>query len=448
MSTIWLPQLHRFAGNKYEQLASAIGEAVSDGSLSAGSKLPPQRRLADALGITLGTVTRAYGRAIEQGWLEARVGDGTYVRNTQLVQAAGPLDLSTCQQSMTDQTAILGEALVQLGRDPERLTNLLGYQGSPQPSQYETVERFLRDEGFNLFDGKLVFTQGAQQGIFAALSAQCLPGDTVLHEAWCYPGLNKAAAELGLKLVGIPLTDEGLELEALEDAIKSHAPKALYLTPNNQNPACFGYSKTQRTQLISLAKNHNLLLIEDDVNYCTQDEREPTLWQLAGDSGKVVYLSSLSKRFAGGLRFGFMLLPPSLHARVNQSIHAQCWMVSGLIVELGCEIIRRGGIHQLRDQRIKALQRRFIEMTARLKLNGRSRGLNAMLMLPDTMSAGVVIAHLAAKGILVRSLADFGGPAHGLRLSFGRIPVGDENTVFEAIESTLALLMTEGDPVV
>ncbi|WP_372872092.1 PLP-dependent aminotransferase family protein [Shewanella sp.] len=447
MRTIWVPSLERFSGSKYEKLAAAIGEAIDEGILAPGSKLPPQRRLADALGITLGTVTRAYTLAIHRGWVEARVGDGTYVRQLSHVQQ-GPLDLATCQQAITDQATVLGEVLYRLGRDPHRLASLLDYHAAPLDAQHSTVFDYLKHMGIDDFGGKLVFTQGAQQALYAALASCCEPGDWVLHEAWCYPGLNKAAAELKLNLAGVPLTNDGLDLACLEEAIGHHHPKAMYLTPNCQNPGCIGYSEAQRHQVLALARRHGITIIEDDVNYCTADEWQTPLWQLAADADSVVYISSLSKRFAGGIRFGFMLTPQRLLGRINQLIHAQCWMVSPLLIELGCDLIRAGGIHQHRDSWITSLQQRFLAMANDLGLEAKSRGLNGLLMLPAGYRASHLIGALASQGILGRSLSDFGGPANGVRLSLGRIPKGKEDEVFARIHATLMELFSHANAVV
>ncbi|MCL2918726.1 PLP-dependent aminotransferase family protein [Shewanella litorisediminis] len=447
MSTIWTPRLEDFSGSKYEQLANAIGDAITRGELTPGTKLPPQRRLADALGVTLGTITRAYTKAIYRGWVEARVGDGTYVRMLER-KDTGPLDLATCQQAVTDQATILGDVMTRMGRDPVRLAGLLDYHATHSEVQQETVLKFLAKSGVNDFGGKLVFTQGAQQGLYAALAAVCAPGDWVLHEAWCYPGLNRAAEALDLNLCGIPLVNDGLDLDELAACIERHKPKAIYLTPNSQNPACIGYSESQRQRILALARANDIIIIEDDVNYCTSTEWSQPIWQLAADAQSVVYLSSISKRFAGGIRFGFMLLPARLLPRVNRIIHAQCWMVSPLLIEIGCELIRSGGIHQHRDAWITSLQQRFLAMAASLDLEAKSRGLNGRLTLPEGFRANNVIAALASKGILARSLADFGGPANGIRFSLGRIPRGEEDEVFSRIHTTLADVLNQGIAVV
>ncbi|HBP80586.1 MAG TPA: PLP-dependent aminotransferase family protein, partial [Halomonas sp.] len=78
--TIWVPTLEHITGPRYRAIAQAIGDAITSGELAPDDKLPPQRRLADALGVTVGTVTRGYAEAEHRGWVSARVGSGTYVK--------------------------------------------------------------------------------------------------------------------------------------------------------------------------------------------------------------------------------------------------------------------------------------------------------------------------------------------------------------------------------
>ncbi len=78
--TIWVPSIEHMTGPRYRAIAQAIGDAIARGGLAPGEKLPPQRRLADALGVTVGTVTRGYAEAEHRGWVSARVGSGTYVK--------------------------------------------------------------------------------------------------------------------------------------------------------------------------------------------------------------------------------------------------------------------------------------------------------------------------------------------------------------------------------
>ncbi|HCE49864.1 MAG TPA: PLP-dependent aminotransferase family protein, partial [Shewanella baltica] len=159
MGTIWTPDLTAFSGPKYQRLVSAIEQGILQKVLTQGSKLPPQRRLADALGITIGTVTRAYALAEQRGYVEARVGDGTYV-NASPVPEIGKvqLNMATCQQPLTDQISTLSDCLSQLAKDPTKLSQLLGYRASPLDQHQQVFHQWLNQRGIQQTPEQLIFT--------------------------------------------------------------------------------------------------------------------------------------------------------------------------------------------------------------------------------------------------------------------------------------------------
>ncbi|NMH63687.1 PLP-dependent aminotransferase family protein [Shewanella salipaludis] len=455
MGTMWTPSLAEFSGPKYQRLLSALAQAIQAGQLPPGTKLPPQRRLADALQLTVGTVTRAYTLAEQRGYVEARVGDGTYVAAIETpAHEPAQVNLATCQQPLTDQVAQLSDCLQALAKSPAKLAALLGYHANPLPHQQAIFHRWLSRRGILQSPQQLVFTHGAQQGIFAILNALCSAGDTLLHEAYCYPGVRVAAAQLGLNTSGIPLAREGLDLAAFERLLRAHRPKLVYLTLNNQNPTCIQYSQPQRRRLLALASEYDFYIIEDDVNYCLPEEWQPPLWNQTAAAqptlrpetrpegqpeSRVIYIASLSKLFAGGLRQGFMLLPDALMPQIKRALHSQCWMVSPLNVELACQLLERGELQSGRDQLIRRRQQAFRAMGERLRLQQNWRGLNGWLQLPAPVKAHHIVTALAAKGILVRNGDDFNNHDNHIRLSIGGIGSEAQFThTLETIATTIS----------
>lgn len=422
MGTIWTPDLTEFSGPKYQRLVSAIEKGILHKVLSQGSKLPPQRRLADALGITVGTVTRAYALAEQRGYVQARVGDGTYV-NAATVPEIGniQLNMATCQQPLTDQISTLSDCLSQLAKDPNKLSQLLGYRASPLDQHQQVFHQWLNQRGIEQTPEQLIFTHGGQQAIFACLNALLKTGDVLLHEQYSYPGVRICAKQLGINSIGVPLTHEGVDLTRFEALLQIHTPKVVYLTLNNQNPTCIQYSESQRQKILELAEQYQFYIIEDDVNYCLPEEWHSPLWQLAKQLAipRVIYISSLSKLFSGGLRQGFILVPEPLIAQVRLAIHSQCWMVSPLNIEIACQLIKKGKITADRDAIVRQRQRLCVAMGERLGLIQTWRGLNGWLQLPEDIKAHHLVTALAAKGILIRNGDDFNCHDNFIRLSLG-----------------------------
>ncbi|WP_330146999.1 PLP-dependent aminotransferase family protein [Shewanella oncorhynchi] len=452
MGTIWTPDLTTFSGPKYQRLVSAIEQGILQKVLTQGSKLPPQRRLADALGITIGTVTRAYTLAEQRGYVEARVGDGTYVNASPVPEMGNvQLNMATCQQPLTDQISTLSDCLSQLAKDPTKLSQLLGYRASPLDQHQQVFHQWLNQRGIQQTPEQLVFTHGGQQAIFACLSAFLSTGDVLLHEQYSYPGVRICAKQLGVTSVGVPLIHEGLDLPRFEALLQIHNPKLVYLTLNNQNPTCIQYNESQRQKILELSEQYQFYIIEDDVNYCLPEEWHSPLWQLAKQLAipRVIYISSLSKLFSGGLRQGFILVPDPLIAQVRLAIHSQCWMVSPLNIEIACQLIKKGHITAERDTLVRQRQSHCIAMGERLGLTQTWRGLNGWIQLPEDIKAHHLVTALAAKGILVRNGDDFNCHDNFIRLSLGGAENDTQfNLAVECIESTIRSLVQNAYSVV
>ncbi|MFT5234875.1 MAG: DNA-binding transcriptional MocR family regulator [Shewanella sp.] len=424
MGTIWRLDLNDFTGPKYQRVVDAIEQAIQSGELAANSKLPPQRRLADTIGVTIGTITRAYALAEQRGYVEARIGDGTYVKAATHSQQTDKVNFATCQPPLTNQTTALSDILSAIAKDPHTLNQIMGYQADPLPHQLHAFHRWLLGRGIEQQAKQLIFCHGAQQGLFSVLNGLLDNDDLLMYEENCYPGIRVAANQLGLNSMSIPLTDSGVDLEALTTLVELHQPKLLYLTLNNQNPTCIQYCMAQRETLLSMAIEHDFYILEDDVNYCLPEEWHLPLWQQAQEhspqaQSRVIYLSSLSKTFSGGLRQGFILLPEALIGPVKLALHSQCWMVSPLNMEIAARLINTPALYGDRDQLIRERQVLAIAMGERLGLQHRWRGLNGWLKLKPPLKAHHVVTALAAKGIMVRNGDDFDNHDNHIRISIG-----------------------------
>ncbi|MCK8045365.1 PLP-dependent aminotransferase family protein [Shewanella sp. 1CM18E] len=436
MGTIWTPSLVRYSGAKYKQIASAAEDAISSGELLPNSKLPPQRQLADNLSVTIGTITRAYALLEQRGYVYAKVGAGTFVKASQSMTNSQRGNFSTCQQPLTDQINLLSDAMSELAKSPLRLTQLMEYHAEPLNEHKLTFSQWLVRRGIEQKPEQIVFSHGAQQGIFAVLNAMLKSGDTLFCESNCYPGIHVAAEQLGIKIIPISLTDDGLDLSELAEKLSLYKPTALYLTPNNQNPTCIQYSHAQRQSILKLAQIHQVVIIEDDVNYCLPSEWCSPLWSLdqastAIEKQSVIYISSLSKLFCGGLRQGFLLVPQRFMRKIKQAIYSQCWMVSPINTELACILIENKAFMGEREQQIAARQQQCIAMGQRLGLKQNWRGLNGWLQLKLPLKSHHVVTALAQQGILIRNGDDFNNHDNHIRLSIGGC--GDDNIFTEQL---------------
>ena len=193
---------------KYQSIAEDLAQAILNGQVPMGEKLPPQRNLAHRLGVTTGTISRAYAILERQGLATARVGDGTYVRSAEHVPERGesdhqqPIDLAHNVAMVGDESSALHEAFQSLATDPELMRQVLSYQSETGMRRHrEAGAQWLRRFGTSGQWNRVMVTHGAQHGLACVLRTVARPGDAVLTESLSYPGLQ-ALARRGQRRLG------------------------------------------------------------------------------------------------------------------------------------------------------------------------------------------------------------------------------------------------------
>ena len=371
-------------------------------------------------------MTRAYVLLEQRGYVSAKLGAGTYVAKRSNVRSVpGLSDLASSVQPNMGQDAVMAAAMQSLSSNVAALSDVMTYKLNGLERHQRFYREWLKLKGFECAQHDIIFTQGAQQGIFACLSALCEPQDLVLHEALTYPGFFKACDSLHLQHHGIPMLDDGIDLQALESVCQSHTVKAIYITPNCQNPTNIQYSEETLSGLLALSRKYHFFILEDDVNYCLPEMWRLPLWQKAPD--RVFYIASFSKYFSGGLRAGYVLAPLLWQQSVIGAIHAQCWSVSMMNFELLMRALQGKEYeyvqHKLADElryRKQALQ----NVLVRFDLHARFAGLNVCLILPDALNMHYISAHLKGHRVLVRTLDVFSAKQapttlNGIRFTLG-----------------------------
>lgn len=418
--TIWTPSLGG-QGPRYRELADAIVEAVASGELIAATKLPPQRRLADALGVTVGTVTRAYALAEQRGAVTARVGSGTYVREPdapsvafshvrQTTPGSTTMDLSlSLPPPHPQREAALARAMQSIQHDPELLRAAIDYQPEAgQEWQRAVIADWLVTLGREVPADELVINQGGMHGIFLSLSALLAPGERLAAERLTYPGLISGLQQLALKSVAVAHDEGGIDIEALARAHDQQPFRALYLMPDCHNPTTARLSEARRHALVALARKRQFWLIEDDIHPQLDDEALTPLYRLAPEC--TVTLFSVSKLLGGGLRVGAMRAPPSLHPRLTAALRAQSWMPPPLMASLVCRWIESGDADALLAWQREELEWRFdraMQTLGEFSPRGRRGGFYLWLALPGELRTSQVVGQLQAQGVNVSSAESF-----------------------------------------
>jgi DNA-binding transcriptional MocR family regulator len=341
--------------SRYVAIADGIAADIRRGSLQVGDRLPPQRTLARALGVTLSTITEAYNEAARRHLVGGEVGRGTYV----LAQST---DAALFASTLTDRQAegrSGGEinGLIDLsGNTPSADPDTTRFaaaatevaQGSLDLAGYPTladlagtgmvIAEWMRPRGALWAADQLALTAGAQQALFVSLLALARPGSTVLAEEHTFPGLRAVADQLQLRLVAIRMDEFGIDPQHLDRQARLTRATVLVTVPCLQNPTGTTMDHQRRSEVAEVAARRGLTVIEDDVYGHLQDE--PLLASVLSSPSVVV--SSLSKTVSPGLRLGVIGGTAELITRISSHVQLTSWMLSPVTLRLARHVIESG----------------------------------------------------------------------------------------------------------
>jgi GntR family transcriptional regulator/MocR family aminotransferase len=341
-------------------ISRSIVAAIRAGRLKPGDALPGSRTLATTLGVHRNTVLSALGELENQGFIETSPAKGTFVRASlpdPSPRALGGLARTARSPSRMGfelrgaspsadavRTHVLrGPAVPRgvlplLGGMPDlrllptlaiarahrralvaRGAEALSY-GDPMgdPRLRTAIATMLgRMRAITPSEEGLVVTRGSQMALYLAALAILAPGDVVLVESLGYRPAWEALRLAGAKLVAIPVDREGLRADLIEEACARGEVRAVYTTPNHQYPTTVMLSAARRMTLLELARRHGFAILEDDYDHEFHYDGRPVLPLASADpSGSVVYVGTLSKILAPGLRLGFVVAPALLSLRI------------------------------------------------------------------------------------------------------------------------------------
>ena len=187
---------------------------------------------------------------------------------------------------------------------------------------------------------EVVICGGAQHGMLLAVASATRPGDIVLTEDLTFYGIKTIATSLGLRLYGLDLDDEGLTPESLDAACRNTSAKVLYTIPTLQNPTTAIMSLERRQAIAEICRRHDLTIIEDDVYGALLNQPVPPLATFAPE--RTLYVTSLSKCVAPGLRIGYVKAPKAWIERLCHAVKASTIIVPALLAEVATRLIESG----------------------------------------------------------------------------------------------------------
>jgi GntR family transcriptional regulator/MocR family aminotransferase len=402
----------------YEQLERTLRDAIRDGRLHAGARLPSSRGLAAELGISRGVVTSAYDQLVAEGYLESRQGAPVRVAGGVRAQPPRPPAPSLLPRFAYDFSPGLPD-LAGFPRDRwlrslrsawrEAALDAVGY-GDPRgvPELRDALADYLgRVRGVAADAEHMLICTGFRQGL--SLTCRWLRANGIEEVALEEPGWHAhrlIVEEAGLAVTPIPVDPEGIDVAALE----ASSADAVVVTPAHQFPTGVVLNARRRAALIEWAERGDRLIIEDDYDAELCRDRVGALQGLAPD--RVLYIGSASKRLTPGMRLGWML-PPSWLSWALISAKAIEDAGSEIAGQLAlADFISRGELERhLRRMRLRyALRREALLAALRRELpawqpSSAQAGLHVTVLLPAQLDEPSLIAAAARNRVGIEGLS-------------------------------------------
>ncbi|MCM3224783.1 aminotransferase-like domain-containing protein [Terribacillus saccharophilus] len=405
----WKPLIDKNKKPIYHAIAEQLELDIVKGVLLPGTKLPPQRELADYLDLNVSTISKAFKVCELKGLLSASVGSGTFVSydalsNAYLLEDTKPQHLIEMGATLPDD-ASYEPLLLQLKSmlQESDYEKWFSYGRSGESLwQKDAAVKLIRRGGFETSIEHILFSNGAQNAIAATMASLCKPGDRIGADLHTYPGLKTVASMLSVQVVPIKSDNYEMSPESLEYACKNENIKGVYLIPDYHNPTASILSVEKRKRIADIAKKYNLFIIEDASYHLLNKDPLPALASFASE--QVIYIAGLSKSLAPGLRLAYVAVPNQFKEPLSKALYNLNITVSPLLAELAARTIVSNQFEVLieghREQTIRRNQiaNKYFED---YKCLGVETGIFRWLLLPGRITGAAFETLAAQQGVQV-----------------------------------------------
>ena len=442
------------------QIAEQLREALTDGRLAAGERLPSTRALAAALGVSRTVVTVAYTQLFAEGWLEGRHGSGTFVAQG-TGGRPGPCAAAFLSPPALPQPGLPppgGAAAVNLrpgipwqaGIDRAAWRRAWRHAGAePVPAQpdprghaalREALTGYLRrSRGVRATADQILITRGVSAGLGLVASALLRPGDLVGVEEPGYQAARAVFGSRGARLVPCRVDADGLVVEELPAGLR-----LVYTTPAHQYPLGGRLPVPRRQALAAWARTTGALIIEDDYDGEFRYDVAPLPALFGLEPDVVIYLGTTSKTLTPALGAGWLAARQDLIPVLAAAAADFGERVSGPVQRAVTELLASGDLerHVRRMRHEYARRRAALVAALGRRLTGDTAGMHMVLELPPGTAAGVAAA-ARERGVDVATLDRyFAGPpaGEGLVLGYGAADLAGVSRGGQVIAEIVAAL--------
>jgi DNA-binding transcriptional MocR family regulator len=429
----WKPKLEKTNQPLYLSLVNQLEKDIADGVLLPGTKLPPQRELADFLDINVSTISRAFKVCEKNGLLSGTVGSGTFVSydvnaNIFLTPDQHASHLVEMGSMMPETETISKNGIIELLQkmitepDFEKLLEYGNLEG--RAWQREAAVKLVEKSGYKTTTDLLLPASGDQNAIAAILAGLLQPGDRIGTDPLTYPGIKSAAKMLGIQLIPIKHENHEISEEGLLHACKNENIKGIYIIPNYQNPTTHIMSEDCRRMIASIAEEKNLIVIEDGINSLLMKKPLPAVASYAPE--QTIYVVSLSKTVVPALRLAYIALPKRYKNDLKTALYNINISQSVFLMELASRMIVSRNVYKLVDERRQRIKKRNAlvnQYLADYQVMGNDEIIFRWLLLPDGMEGEQFEAMAFERGVKVYAAERFtvgkAKPIEAVRLAIG-----------------------------
>jgi DNA-binding transcriptional MocR family regulator len=407
--------------------------AIETGELKAGDRLPTHREFAYQLGLSVQTVSRAYEELTRLDVITGEVGRGTFVK-------AGSAEARTPWQRLSDsdetidcsmQTPVCGDihaermsaTLAELSRDlsPDAL-----YSFRPRAAlqgHRAAALRWLARCGLPTRAELVLPTNGNTSAMTVALMSAAVPGDLVVTEEMGHHTLPPLAQYLGLRLAGLAVDGEGVVPDGFDRACRGGGVKVLYVVPNGLNPLARMMGEARRRALAEIARQHDVVILENDAGGPLQPHRPRPLATHAPE--RTFYFTGFTKCLLPGLRYGYLVMPETLVSATANRHLVTNWMATPLMAEIATRWIGDGTAEELLAWQQAALARHnrvASEALREVPHDAVVNGLHVWVPLQPPWNEEAFVTHCRHHGVAIAAGSAFavGEPSQrGVRVCLG-----------------------------
>ncbi len=427
----------------YTQIVAEVRRMITDGALKVGDRLPANRELAKTLGVNRNTVTTAYAELAADGLITSRVGSGTYISRvpapaTGIREHAPPSPMSwesllsvqsrdNWLQEMSSYDA--GRDVIPLAlalpssdlfplddfrrcvdrvlRRQGRVLLQLGATSGYAPLQ-EYIASQLALSGVKVSPDEVLITNGCQQSLDLIRQILVEPGEEVALENPTYPGALSVFCGASSKYFSVPVGENGIDLNVLEDVLSQRRAKLIYVVPSFQNPTGVTMNPESRRRLIGIAERYRVPIVEDDIyRELRYDGPDVPPLKALDEHGLVIYISSFSKVGFPGLRVGWIAAPRIVIDHLNR-VKQRSDLHASLLAQAAIhEFAKRGllakhikrvkkAYAQRRDAMLESLEKHFPDEA---RWNRPEGGMSVWIRMPDSLNSNQLLLQAVENGV-------------------------------------------------